>query len=230
MIYDYRVYTLKPGATADYRAGVKELSLPIRQRYGIRLAGWYYSEVGSLNQVVHIWGYEDDKHMAEAKHAFHTDPDWTGKYLPRTRGLVESQKTSQMNASSFAPIYPVNGDVPEEGTAEFDRKNNMVFDYRTYTFKPGGIPAYMAAAEEVALPIRKRQGINLAGWFYSDIGDLNQVTHIWAYRDLKHLKEGKEAVNADPEWTGTYVPRVRGLLVAQNTHLMSTSEFGPVPE
>ena len=47
MIYDYRVYTLSPGATDNYRAGVKELSLPIRQRYGIRLAGWYWSEIGS---------------------------------------------------------------------------------------------------------------------------------------------------------------------------------------
>jgi len=56
------------------------------------------------------------------------------------------------------------------------------------------------------------------------------VTHIWAYNDLKHLKEGKDAVNADPEWTGTYIPRVRGLLVAQSTYLMNTAEFAPVPE
>ena len=88
----------------------------------------------------------------------------------------------------------------------------------------------MAAAGEVAVPIRKRYGIKLAGWFYSDVGDLNQVTHIWAYDDLKHLKEGKDAVVADPEWSGTYIPRVSGLLVAQNTYLMNTSEFAPVPE
>ena len=230
MIYDFRVYTLKPGATADYRAGVKELSLPIRQRHGVALAGWYWSEIGALNQGIHIWGYENTKHMEKAKHAFHTDPEWTEKYIPRALGLVESQKTSTMNTSDFAPVYPIHADVPADGTPEFIRKNNMVFDFRTYTFKPGGIPAYMAAAGEVAVPIRKRHGIKLAGWFYSDVGDLNQVTHIWAYNDLKHLKEGKDAVAADPEWTGTYIPRVSGLLVAQNTYLMNTSEFAPVPE
>jgi len=37
-------------------------------------------------------------------------------------------------------------------------------------------------------------------------------------------------VAADPEWTGSYLPRVRGLLVAQNTYLMNTTEFGPVPD
>ena len=230
MIYDYRMYTLKPGATADYRAGVKEIGLPIRQRHGVTLAGWYWSEVGALNQVVHIWGYDDVKHMEEAKHAFHTDPEWTGKYVPRAQPLVESQKTWTMNSSDFCPIYPAIGDVPADGTPEFMKKNNMVFDFRVYTFKPGGIPAYMAAAGEVALPIRARHGIKLAGWYYGDVGDLNTVTHIWAYEDLKHFKEGKDAVNADPEWAGSYLPRVRGLLVAQNTYLMNTSEFGPVPE
>ena len=230
MIYDYRMYTLKPGATAEYRAGVKELSLPIRQRHGVTLAGWYWSEVGALNQVVHIWGYNDSKHFQEAKDAFHSDPEWTQKYIPRVQGLVESQKTWLMNSPSFAPIYPVKGEVPADGTPEFIKKNKMVFDYRTYTFRPGGIPDYMSAVEEVAIPIRKRHGVKLAGWYYSEVGDLNQVTHIWAFNDMKHLKEAKDAVAADPEWSGVYVPRVRGLLVAQNTYLMNTAEFGPVPE
>ncbi len=221
---------MKPGATPQNRAGVKEISLPIRQRHGVTLAGWYWSEIGALNQVVHIWGYNDAKHMREAQEAFHSDPEWTQKYVPRAQPLVETQKTWIMNSPGFAPIYPVNGDVPADGTPEFMKKNKMVFDFRMYTFKPGAIPAYMAAVEEVAIPIRKRHGVKLAGWYYSDVGELNQVTHIWAFDDLKHLKEAKDAVAADPEWTGTYVPRVSGLLVAQNTYLMNTAEFGPVPE
>ena len=106
----------------------------------------------------------------------------------------------------------------------------MIYDFRVYTLKPGATADYRAGVKELSLPIRQRHGVALAGWYYSDVGDLNQVTHIWAYNDLKHFKEGKDAVNADPEWTGTYIPRVRGLLVAQNTYLMNTAEFAPVPE
>ena len=230
MIYDFRMYTLKPGATPEYRAGVKEISLPIRQRHGVTLAGWYWTEIGALNQVVHIWGYNDVKHMEEAKEAFRADPEWTQKYMPKARPLVETQKTWTMNSPGFAPIYPVIGDVPADGTPEFIKKNKMVLDFRMYTFKPGSIPAYMSAVEQVGMPVRKRHGVKLAGWYYSDVGDLNQVTHIWAFDDLKHLKEAKGAVAADPEWTGGYVPRVRGLVVAQNTYLMNTAEFGPVPK
>ena len=35
MIYDFRMYNLKPGATPDYRAGVKEVGLPIRQNHDV---------------------------------------------------------------------------------------------------------------------------------------------------------------------------------------------------
>ena len=57
-VYDFRMYTLKPGGTPDYMAAVRELALPIRKKYGVKLAGWYYSDVGELNQVVHIWWFQ----------------------------------------------------------------------------------------------------------------------------------------------------------------------------
>ena len=104
MIYDFRVYTLKPGATPDYMAAVKELALPIRQRYGIKLAGWYYTDVGELNQVVHIWAYEDEKHLAEAKAQVYADPDWKDKYVPRVRGLLVAHKAYLMKSPDFAPV------------------------------------------------------------------------------------------------------------------------------
>jgi hypothetical protein len=82
----------------------------------------------------------------------------------------------------------------------------------------------------VGLPIRQRHGVKLAGWFFSELGDLNQVVHIWAFDDVKHMAEAKAAVAADPDWGGKYIPRARGLVDSQFTYLMKTSEFGPVPE
>ena len=191
MIYDFRMYTLKPGATPDYRAGVKEVGLPIRQNHDVALSGWYWSDIGALNQVVHIWGYKDLEHLNSQKAAVYADPDWSGKYVPRAQPLVESQKTWLMMSPEFAPVYPVRGPIAEEGTPEYKRKNDMVFDFRQYTLNPGGLSTYMAAVEELALPIRKRHGVKLAGWFYSDLGDLNQVVHIWAFDNVKHMEEAK---------------------------------------
>jgi hypothetical protein len=103
MIYDFRMYTLQPGSTPEYMAAVKELALPIRHKYGVKLAGWYYSDVGELNQVVHIWAFRDHAHMAEAKAKIAQDPDWTQKYVPRVRPHIVAQKTYVMLSPDFAP-------------------------------------------------------------------------------------------------------------------------------
>jgi len=105
----------------------------------------------------------------------------------------------------------------------------MIYDFRMYTFKPGKIPEYMAAVKEFAIPIRAKYGIKLAGWYYSDIGELNQVVHIWGYRDHAHLEEAKAQVANDPDWRGKYIPAVGGLIEAQKTYLMLSPDFAPVP-
>ena len=45
----------------------------------------------------------------------------------------------------------------------------MIFDVRTYDISMGHVPEYMEAVREVALPVRERYGVRLAGWYFSDI-------------------------------------------------------------
>ena len=62
MIYNMRIYDLKPGAVPEYMEAVRKLALKIREDHGIKLAGWYYTDIGPQNRVVHIWAYEDYAH------------------------------------------------------------------------------------------------------------------------------------------------------------------------
>lgn len=103
MIYDMRVYELKKGALKDYMAAVKEIALPLRKANGVQLAGWYYTDVGPLNQVTHIWGYRDYTHFEEARNAIRQDPRWVNEYLPRTKELIVHQKNMIMRAPDFFP-------------------------------------------------------------------------------------------------------------------------------
>jgi len=105
----------------------------------------------------------------------------------------------------------------------------MIFDLRTYDLVPGGLEAYRAAVQEVALPVRERYGIRLAGWYATEIGTLNRVVHIWAYRDWQHLTESKAQFRADPDWTARYLPRVLPLIVQQHSQIMQAAEFSPRP-
>ena len=42
MIYNMRIYDLKPGCVPQYMDAVREVALKIRQENGVKLAGWYY--------------------------------------------------------------------------------------------------------------------------------------------------------------------------------------------
>jgi len=105
----------------------------------------------------------------------------------------------------------------------------LIYDMRIYDVKPGAVPQYMEAVREISLKIRADHGVKLAGWYYTDIGPLNRIVHIWAYRDYAHYQEAREAVHADPRWSGEYVPRVRGLAVKQQNMMMQGADFFPGP-
>ena len=96
---------------------------------------------------------------------------------------------------------------------------------RTYDIAMGKTPEYMAAVREVALPVRESYGVKLAGWYYTDIGALNRVVHIWAYRDYAHFEEAREAFRTDERWLNEYVPRVKGIVLRQENQIMRASDF-----
>ena len=96
---------------------------------------------------------------------------------------------------------------------------------RTYDIAMGKTPEYMAAVREIALPVRESYGIKLAGWYYTDIGALNKVVHIWAYRDFAHFEEAREAFRTDERWVNDYVPRVKGIVLRQENQIMLASDF-----
>ena len=103
MICDMRTYDLKPGCTSAYMDAVRELALPVRQDYGVILVGWYFTEVGVLNQIVHIWAYRDWSHMETAKQSFRNDDRWIKQYLPRVKELIVTQRNQIMQAADVSP-------------------------------------------------------------------------------------------------------------------------------
>ena len=113
MIYDMRTYDIAIGKTPEYMAAVREIALPVRESYGVKLAGWYYTDVGALNKVVHIWAYRDYAHFEEAREAFRTDERWVNDYVPRVKGIVLRQENQIMLASDFFESILMQADAEE---------------------------------------------------------------------------------------------------------------------
>ena len=115
-----RTYDIAMGKTPEYMAAVREVALPVRESYGVKLAGWYYTDIGALNRVVHIWAYHDYTHFEEAREAFRTDERWLNDYVPRVKGIVLRQENQIMRASDFFESMLMESDSTECDMAETD--------------------------------------------------------------------------------------------------------------
>ena len=115
-----RTYDIAMGKTREYMAAVREVALPVRESYGVKLAGWYYTDIGALNRVVHIWAYRDYAHFEEAREAFRTDERWLNDYVPRVKGIVLRQENQMMRAADFFESILMDSDTTDCDTSESD--------------------------------------------------------------------------------------------------------------
>jgi NIPSNAP len=102
MIVDVRTYTLVPRRMARYVELFETHALPVMRRHGLELLGYYVSQIGPLNQVVHLWRYDSLADMERKRAARDADPAW-GEYLSLTEGMVLMQDDKVMRAASFSP-------------------------------------------------------------------------------------------------------------------------------
>src|SRR5687767_10649457 len=58
MLVDLRTYTLNPGKMRDFLEKYEAKGLPLHRKFVGEPIGYFTTEVGTLNQVVHMWGYE----------------------------------------------------------------------------------------------------------------------------------------------------------------------------
>lgn len=102
MIVNVRTYTLIPRKLPEYVALFGKYALPVMQRHGLELMGYYTSVVGPLNQVVHLWRYDSLADMERKRTARDADPDWA-EFQRRTEGFLLAQEDKIMKPASFSP-------------------------------------------------------------------------------------------------------------------------------
>ena len=103
----------------------------------------------------------------------------------------------------------------------------MIVDVRTYTLVPRKMAAYLELFEKHGLPVMQRHGLELMGYYMSQIGPLNQVVHLWRYDSLADLERKRAARDADPAW-GEYLSRTEGMVLMQDDKVMRPASFSPM--
>ena len=99
-VVDLRIYTIRPRGMPRYLKLFEELALPLALKYLGEPLGYYVTQIGPLNQVVHLWAFENLADMEQRHAALAGDPSFA-KYLTATDGLVVAQEDRIMRAVEF---------------------------------------------------------------------------------------------------------------------------------
>ena len=79
MIYELRTYTVRPGTIGDMVKAASTVSRDIRgDRFG-KLEGYWWTEIGPLNQVMHMWSYSDFNERATLRAELAKNSRWAGE-------------------------------------------------------------------------------------------------------------------------------------------------------
>ena len=101
MIYEMRTYDLKPRALPEVEQRFGE-AYEKRKKYS-ELAAFWHTEIGPLNQIIHVWGYKDMEERNRIREAAVKDGVWP----PKISEFIVSQKSEIMVPFSFMkPIQP----------------------------------------------------------------------------------------------------------------------------
>ncbi|XP_043207350.1 protein NipSnap-like isoform X2 [Amphibalanus amphitrite] len=175
------------------------------------LVGSWEVTVGDQDQCIHLWKYNGGyKAVDDARNA-HID-DKSLAALVKERGtLLRARHSQYLLAFSFWP-------------APAPRSGKHLYEIRSYLLKPGTMIEW---GNNWARAIHfRREGDEAFAGFFSQVGRLYNVHHLWCYNDLQHRKETRESAWLRPGWdecVAHTVPLIGGM----QSRIMWANPFSP---
>jgi hypothetical protein len=211
MIYEMRTYDIKPRSLPEVEKRFGE-QYEKRKKYS-ELAAFWHTEIGPLNQIIHLWGYKDLEERGRIREAAVKDKVWP----PKISEFIVSQKSEIFTPFSFMKSFPVG-------------KQGPFFEIRTYHFA-GGELATIKKNWEAAIDVRLQFGPVTAVW-NCEIGKVNTFQHIWPYSSLDQREEIRKKAAATGMWPAGKKAIAEGgrdyELVAQENKIVMPSSFSPL--
>ncbi|HJS33820.1 MAG TPA: NIPSNAP family protein [Alphaproteobacteria bacterium] len=102
-LVDMRVYTFQVGKLAEYFRFYETDAMAIQLKHLGRCIGFYQSDIGPQNQIVHLWAYESIQDREQRRARLATDPGWGGYLAKATQLLLDMQNATLKPAPFWTP-------------------------------------------------------------------------------------------------------------------------------
>uniref|UniRef100_A0A670ZW40 Nipsnap homolog 1 n=1 Tax=Pseudonaja textilis TaxID=8673 RepID=A0A670ZW40_PSETE len=186
-LYKIQFHNVKPECLDSYNRLAEEVlpKLHSDTGYPCELVGNWNTWYGEQDQAVHIWrfvgGYSA---LMESMNKLRENQEYLQFRKERSQ-MLHSRRNQLLLEFSFW-----NEPLPRPGP--------NIYELRTYKLKPGTMIEW---GNNWARAIKHRQDNQEAvGGFFSQIGELYIVHHLWAYKDLQSREETRNAAWRKRGW------------------------------
>merc|ERR1712241_889708 len=202
-IFELRTYNLVPKDVGKFLALSKE-KFHLRTQHSV-LLGYWTTELGGLNQVVHLWQYESYSHRAEIRARLGGDQEWQQEYFQKILPWLQLQDNLTLESLSEPKQAEEQGGTYE--LMQFQMKageNNWRSDLLS-----------MAAGLET-------DQSKVLGAFSSVFGPQNLAVLAWRHQHIDTASQVSSQLRTSPAGQ-TFLSGV----LSFNTKLMSPQPFSP---
>jgi len=211
-IHSFETHRVKPDQLDSYKAVAEEYYAGIASdpSLHVKLTGSWETVVGELDTFVHILEYENyggldksSKLIRESKYN-----DLYQRILP----LVQSRRIQLCQEFAFLPSSP-------------PREIGGLFELRSYQLQPGKLLEWEIAWRR-GIDARKNHISPVGAWF-SQVGRLHQVHHIWQHASLEQRKSTREEAWKAAGWADTVTKTVE-VVDTMDASIMVPLRFSPL--
>ncbi|OZJ06497.1 hypothetical protein BZG36_00619 [Bifiguratus adelaidae] len=212
-VHEFIQHDVKPDKVDEYIALISKMypSIANDPENKVNLCGSWQIEIGMQDSFVHIWeyqgyvGHKETKERLKQNKAFQ---DYQKALLP----LLRSRHNQIILEFSFWATSP-------------PKVTNGIYELRTYRLQPGRLLEW-ETYWKVGLECRRKYCVPVGAWF-SQLGDLNTVHHMWCYPDLQARKLTREEAWKEDGWAQTVYKTVR-LIDTMQAQILSPLDFSPL--
>ncbi|HET8746414.1 MAG TPA: NIPSNAP family protein [Ramlibacter sp.] len=102
MLVEMRSYVLHPGKLPEFMRLMTEEGIAIERPVLGNLLGFYSSEIGNVNKVVHLWGYASFEERQRRRALLAASPEWAA-FVPKVLPLIRDMQNELLNPAPFSP-------------------------------------------------------------------------------------------------------------------------------
>jgi len=215
-VFEVLVEDVSPRYWDDYLAHKAEF-MPLleakTQNHCELIASWRFIH-GDVNfRAMHLFKYSNGwTDIDKARKLLKNDQEFSTEEKKGWQ-LMKRQETEFMKAFSYWPM-------PDK------RSGGHIYDVRSYRLKPGSMYDWGNYwAKGINCRKNVRDDIPYGG-FFSQLGRLHTIYHIWCYNDLADRKQCREGTWHNPGWNDV-VSNTVPLIRSMSTRILEPLPFSP---